>query len=419
MGVMRRREFLGSGMLAAAAWRTTAFAASAAPRVVIAGGGFAGAGCALQLRRLNPAIRVTLIDPDRRYVTCPLSNEVVTALRNLDSITVSRAGLERAGVHYFPERLAGFDPERRLVRTGDGTLAYDRLVIAPGIRLLYGTPEGYDAQAALRMPHAWLAGAQTQVLAGCLEALPEGGTVAISVPTGLMRCPPGPYERASLIAYWLRQHRPRSKLLIFDGNNHFPRQDLFTAAWDRLYPGMIEWIGPAQGGAVTRVDVSTGTLYSSSGAHRVNAANIIPPQAPGLLALEGGLASGHGWCPVRPQSFESELVPGVHVIGDACIAGAMPKSASAAHSQARRCAAAIAAAFEEREMSAPELDSVCYSLLDPASALAIHGHFSISEGQIVQTAARAGESPEVPPSRQLAQEARQWYAAIRRDCFAA
>lgn len=420
MGVMRRRDFLRCGMLAAAAWRTTAFARAAPPRVVIAGGGFAGAGCALQLRRLNPALRVTLIDPHLHYVTCPMSNEVVTGLRAMDSITVSRAGLARAGVHYVKDRLAGFDPVRRSVRTGGGdSLAYDRLVIAPGIRLLYGTPEGYDAQAALRMPHAWRAGTQTRLLAGGLEALPEGGTVAISVPTGLMRCPPGPYERASLIAYWLKQHRARSKLLIFDANNHFPRQELFTEAWARLYPGMIEWIPPAQGGAVTRVDASTGTLYSSSGAHRVNLANIIPPQAPGLLALHGGLASGHGWCPVRPQSFESELAAGVHVIGDACIAGAMPKSASAAHSQALRCAAAIAAAFEERDLSAAELDSVCYSLLEPQSALAIHGHFSVTAGEIVQTAPRAGESPERPPSAQFAEEAMQWYAAIRRDCFAA
>ena len=246
MGVMRRRAFLHSGMLAAAGLSTTAFTGSAAPRVLVAGGGFAGACCALQLRRLNPTIQVTLVDPEARYVTCPMSNEVLAALRDLDSLTVSRAGLERAGVRYVHDHLASIDADKRTARLGRGAaLRYDRLVLAPGIRLLYGTPEGYDAAAAQRMPHAWLAGAQTGLLASYLHAMPDGGTVAISVPAGLMRCPPGPYERASLVAYWLKQHKPRSKILLFDANNHFPRQDVFTDAWARLYPGMIEWIPPA------------------------------------------------------------------------------------------------------------------------------------------------------------------------------
>jgi len=416
MGVMRRRTFLHSGMLAAAGLSTSAFTGSAAPRVVVAGGGFAGACCALQLRRLNPTIQVTLVDPEARYVTCPMSNEVLAALRDLDSLTVSRAGLERAGVRYVHDHLASIDADKRTARLGRGAaLRYDRLVLAPGIRLLYGTPEGYDAAAAQRMPHAWLAGAQTGLLASYLHAMPDGGTVAISVPAGLMRCPPGPYERASLVAYWLKQHKPRSKILVFDANNHFPRQDVFTDAWARLYPGMIEWIPPAQGGAVTRVDAEHGTLYNSGGAQRVDVANIIPPQAPGLLALNSGLASAHGWCPVRPQSFESELAANVHVIGDACIAGEMPKSASAARSQARRCAAAIAAAFEGRDPAAADLDSVCYSLLDPNTALAIHGHFTLTEGTLRQSP----RAPEAAPDPRYAAEAASWYADIRKDCFAA
>jgi NADPH-dependent 2,4-dienoyl-CoA reductase/sulfur reductase-like enzyme len=413
---MRRREFLHSGMLAAAGLSTTAFPRSAAPRVLIAGGGFAGASCALQLRRLNPTIQVTLVDPEARYVTCPMSNEVLAALRTLDTITVSRAGLERAGVRCVHDRLGSIDAAKRTARLGGGgALTYDRLVLAPGIRLLYGTPEGYDADAAQRMPHAWLAGAQTTLLASYLHAMPEGGTVAISVPAGLMRCPPGPYERASLMAYWLKAHKPRSKILIFDANNHFPRQDVFTDGWERLYPGMIEWIAPAQGGAVTRVDAASGTLYHSGGAQRVEVANIIPPQAPGLVALENGLASGHGWCPVKAQSFESELMANVHVIGDACIAGEMPKSASAAHSQARRCAAAIAAAFEGREAPAGDLDSVCYSLLDPKTALAMRGHFTLTEGEIRQSTAGPGEAP----GPRYAEEAAAWYRDMRRNCFAA
>jgi NADPH-dependent 2,4-dienoyl-CoA reductase/sulfur reductase-like enzyme len=411
---MRRRDFLRGGALAAAAWRAHASRVTAAPHVLIAGGGFAGACCALQLRRLSPAIRVTLIDPRLRYVTCPMSNEVLVGLRTLPAITTTRAGLRRAGVHCVRDRVAAIDADRRRVRLeGGGALGYDRLVIAPGIRFLFGHPEGYTESAALRMPHAWQAGEQTDLLARQLRAVADGATIAISVPAGLMRCPPGPYERASLIAYWLKRHRTRCKVLVFDSNNHFPRQDVFSAAWEELYPRMIEWIAPADGGAVTRVDVPSSTLYSSSGAHRVAVANIIPPQAPGSLAHAAGLATEHGWCPIKPASFESQLVDGIYVIGDACIAGAMPKAASAAQSQAQHCAAAIAASFQAQPPASADFDSVCYSLLAPGTAFAIHGQFTLRDGEI-----RASEVADAArPDAQQASAAAQWYAQIRTACF--
>ena len=244
MGMMRRREFLGAGALALAGTRVTpAPGGASAPRIIIAGAGFAGSGCALQLRRLSPALRVMLFEPKSRYLTCPMSNEAIVGLRTLASLTVARTQLSAAGVEYAQEGIAGIDATQRTVRLGSGdTLRYDRLVVAPGIRMLPGQPEGYDAAAALRMPHAWEAGPLTDLLHRYLERVPDGGTVAISVPAGLMRCPPAPYERASLIAAYLSQRRQRCKVLIFDSNNHFPRQDVFTAAWQELYPGMIEWI---------------------------------------------------------------------------------------------------------------------------------------------------------------------------------
>ena len=222
---------------------------------------------------------------------------------------------------------------------GGRALPFDRLVVAPGIRFLWNKIEGYDEAATQAMPHAWQAGAQTQRLALQLRAMDDGGVVAISVPSGLLRCPPAPYERASLIAQYLSRHKPRSKVLIFDANNHFPRQDQFTDAWKSLYPGMIEWIPPTQDGTVVRVDTASMTLYTSNAAHAVAVANVIPPQAPGQIAADAGLASDHGWCPIAPATFESQLVRQVHVIGDACIADAMPKSASAAYSQARNARA--------------------------------------------------------------------------------
>jgi sulfide dehydrogenase [flavocytochrome c] flavoprotein subunit len=263
------------------------------------------------------------------------------------------------------------------------------------------------------MPHAWAGAEQTALLAAALRAVPDGGTVAISVPAGLMRCPPGPYERAGLFAGFLARRRRRCKVLIFDANNHFPRQDQFTAAWQSEYPGMIEWLPPQEGGEITRVDAGAGVLYSSTGAHRVALASVIPPQAPGQIAADSGLAAGHGWCPVHAASFESEAVPAVHVIGDACIAGAMPKAASAAASQALQCAAAIAASLRGLPPPQAALESVCYSLLSAERALAIHGRFALDNGEIVaalpQAAADAGGTSVA--------EADLWYRAIRAQCF--
>jgi len=384
--------------------------------VVIVGGGFAGSNCALVLRRLNPGIRVTLIDPDDRYVTCPMSNSVLAGWRDLKSISVPRHGLERAGVNYVRGRITSIDTQlRRAKLAGGGVLAYDRLVLAPGIRFLWDKPQGYDLAAAQSMPHAWQAGAQTEILAAQLRAMRNGGVFAISVPPGPMRCPPGPFERASLVAGYLQQNKPRSKVLIFDSNNRFPRQDAFTDAWNSLYPKMIEWIPVVEDGAVVRVAPAEKVLYTSRGAHRVDVANIIPPQAPGLLAAQVGLASDHGWCPIKPETFESLSVANVHVIGDACIADPMPKAASAAIAQARQCALAIVAALEGREPPVPVFESVCFSMLARGSALSIHGRFRLTEGVIQQIP--TAEDAASPRSAQEAQNAEDWYKGIVSDAF--
>jgi sulfide dehydrogenase [flavocytochrome c] flavoprotein chain len=414
--MMQRRQFVQAGLAAVAMLGSRAPAGTRPPHVVVVGGGFAGAGCALALRRLAPAARVTLIDPAARYVTCPMSNAVIAQLRTFASVSLTRSGLRRAGVRVVQDEVSGIDAGARRVRLAHGPkFAYDRLVVAPGIRLRYGEPQGYDQAAAERMPHAWEGGPSTRRLAARLKNLADGSTVAISVPAGLIRCPPGPFERASLIAHWLKTHRARCKVLIFDANNHFPRQDVFADCWAELYPGMIEWIPPAQGGAITRVDAAAGTLHSSSGVHRVSLANIIPPQAPGIIALRSGLASGHGWCPIDPHTFESRNLPRVHVIGDACIAGAMPKSASAAYSQALQCAAAIAAALNEQPPPAHELSSVCYSLVSPDSALAMHGRFRLASDDIEEIKNGGADSNAATAAHVT--EAMAWYQEIRGECF--
>jgi sulfide dehydrogenase [flavocytochrome c] flavoprotein subunit len=424
MAVIGRRRCLQMTVLAAALGASGVRAAQSArapsrARVVIIGGGFGGSACALHLRRLDPSIEVSLIDPVQRYVTCPMSNEVLVGLRPMATISVSRTGIERAGVKLLRERVVQIDASAGRVRLTDGSaVPFDRLVVAPGIRFLWNKPEGYDEAATQAMPHAWQAGAQTQRLASQLRAMHDGGVVAISVPAGLMRCPPAPYERASLIADFLSRHKPRSKVLIFDANNHFPRQDLFTAAWQSLYPNMIEWIPSTEDGAVVRVDTASMSVHTSNGAHAVAVANIIPPQAPGQIAADAGLASDHGWCPITPRTFESQLIERVHVIGDACIADAMPKSASAACSQAAQCASAIVALLAQQEAPEPGFDSVCYSMLGPQRALSIHARFDIEDGRIVALDAPAGAAATADAAQQ-ARDAQRWYRAIRADAFGA
>jgi len=411
-----RRRFMQAAALAVVGGAQFASTTARRARVVVAGGGFAGATCALQLRRLDPAIDVTLVDPDERYVTCPMSDAALVGWRSMQSLTVSRAGLARAGVRFVRDRVASIDAQARHIRLASSKdLAYDRLVVAPGIRFLWDRLPGYGEADSQRMPHAWRAGAQTDLLAAQLRDIDDGGVFAICVPPGLMRCPPAPFERASVVAAYLKQHRPRCKVLIFDANNHFPKQDVFSAAWQEFYPGMIEWIPATEGGTVERVDASNMTLYTSRGAQRVAVANVIPPQAPGLLALDAGLASGHGWCPVKPESFESALIENVHVIGDACIAGAMPKSASAANSQALRCARAIVASLREQELPAPQFDSVCYSLLGRDRALAIHGRFAVADGEIRQI--YIAQEAESPGPQAQALQAAQWYDRIVAESF--
>jgi sulfide dehydrogenase [flavocytochrome c] flavoprotein chain len=417
VGVTGRRRFMGLMGAGGLSMTLHCRARSAtAARVIVVGGGFAGSTCARYLRQGAPGIEVVLVDPDNHYVTCPMSNAVLTGLRSLKSITVTRDGLGRNGVRYIRERVTEIDAQRLRVRLSGGShLAYDRLVVAPGIRFLWGSPQGYDEAASQRMPHAWVAGAQTELLAAQLRNMRNGGVVAISVPAGPMRCPPGPFERASLIAAWLKQHKPRSKVLIFDANNHFPKQDVFQDFWQRLYPGMVQWIPVVENGEVQRVDPARMAFQTAGGEHTADVINIIPRQAPGSIAMEAGLASARGWCPVNPRTFESTLVPGIHVIGDACIADPMPKAGSAAHAQGKACARAVLEALAGRRAADASFESVCYSLVAAQEALSIHGSYRSSAAGFQQWAA-AGEISS-PSGAQEALNARAWYDGIIADAF--
>ncbi len=417
-----RRDFLKLGLAASAALVSVpASAQGAGPRAVVVGGGFAGASCARALRHADPRIAVTLVEANPTFTACPFSNAVIVGLRELSAQQFTYARVAADGVTVTRGTGTGVDPQTRTVTLADGTrLSYDRLVLAPGIDIRWGALAGYDEAAAAQMPHAWQAGDQTLLLRRQLEAMDDGGLVVISAPANPFRCPPGPYERASLIAHYLKTKKPKSKLIVLDAKDAFSKQRLFQAAWAELYPGLLEWVPLSKGGAVTSVEPATRTLVTDFGRHQANVANVIPPQKAGRIAEAAGVADRTGWCPIDPVTFESKLQPRIHVIGDAAIAGAMPKSAFAANSQAKTCAAAVAQLLTGGTPSTPKLINTCYSLVAPDYGISVAGVYQPTNGQLTDIPGAGGVSPQEAPRATRAAEAvlaEAWFRTITTEVF--
>jgi len=418
-----RREFLTLGVAAtsAALFPLPTFAQGAAPRVVVVGGGFAGASCARALRQADPRIAATLVEANTTFVACPFSNAVIGGLRELSAQQFTYERIAADGIAVARGTATAVDAQARSVTLADGTrLPYDRLVLAPGIDIRWGALPGYDEAAAALIPHAWRAGEQTLLLRRQLEAMPDGGLVVIAAPANPFRCPPGPYERASLIAHYLKTKKPKSKLILLDAKDAFSKQRLFQAAWAELYPGLLEWVPLSKGGNVTSVDAATSTLVTDFGRHKAAVANVIPPQKAGRIAEAAGVADRSGWCPIDPVTFESRLQARIHVIGDAAIAGAMPKSAFAANSQAKTCAAAVARLLTGGAPSAPKLINTCYSLVAPDYGISVAGVYAPSSGQLAEVPGAGGVSPADATRPTRAAEAvlaEAWFRTITGEVF--
>mgnify|MGYP003572795298 FL=1 len=427
---MNRRDFVKAAGAATAVGLAGVphIALANAKKVVVIGGGTGGGTAAKYLKRLDSSIDVTIVEPNDDYYTCYFSNEVIGGERDLDSIKVGYDGLKAHGIKFVKDSAAGIDGEKKVVKTAGGEeVPFDRCIVAPGVELMYDKIEGYSAEAAQTVPHAWKAGEQTAILRKQLEDMPDGGTFVIAAPPNPFRCPPGPYERAGLVANYMKHHKPKSKVIILDAKQKFSKQGLFTQAWEKFYGygtdnSMIEW-RPAPDGKVVSVDpkdkkLVIGELEEEVGADVIN---IIPPQRAGIVAQVSNLADDSGWCPVDQKTFESTLVPGVHVIGDACIAGKMPKSGYAANSQGKVCAAAVVAMLNEGEVGTPSYVNTCYSIPAPGWGISVAAVYKLgADGKIVGVPGSGGLTPmdaSEEAHRRETEYAYSWYKNIVDDTF--
>ena len=390
-------------------------------RVLVIGGGYGGATCASYLRRFGPAVEVTLIESNPTYYSCPFSNAVIAGNLNLETISFDYEGLRARGVKVVHDTATGIDPVGKHVDLAGGTrLDYDYLVISPGISFKWGEIENDQDAARQAMPHAYQAGPQTDLLRRQLQAMDDGGTVLIVPPPQPFRCPPGPYERASLIANYLKHNKPKSKVLIVDANETHSKKAAFHEGWQRLYPGMIEWIKGSEGGNVISVSPAEMTIEGEFGErYQGDVINLIPYQQAGRIVLDSGLANSSGWCDVQQDTFESQIAADVFILGDACVAGAMPRSGHAAASQAKNCAAVIVSRLAGQTPPAPTYANTCYSLLAPDYGISVAAVYNFRDGKIQQVTGGVTElEKSAEHHAKEAKFATSWFQSITADAFA-
>jgi NADPH-dependent 2,4-dienoyl-CoA reductase/sulfur reductase-like enzyme len=421
MSTITRRGFLrtsgvglgvlaGGGLAGCAASTKGDFAPKSGPRVVVIGGGWGGATAAKYIRLLDPGIEVVLIEPNRQFVSCPFSNLVLAGVRTIDSLTMGYDGLRKHGVRIIHETASAIEPDTKRVRLGEGYLQYDRLVVSPGVDFQWEQVEGL-AQSQDTVLHAWKAGPQTVQLAQQLAAMPDGGVFVLSIPLAAYRCPPGPYERTSVVAWYLKTNKPRSKLIVLDANpNIISKAALFRAAW-QAYPN-IDY-RPAS--RVIGVDPGAREVRTEFDRIRYDVVNIIPPQRAGAIAVQADLVGGDKrWCEVNHVTYESVKQPGVHVIGDATIGLPVPKSGNVANAMGKITAASVVSLIRGKPPTALAPGNTCYSWVSDREAIAVVNAYKIDNGKVVQIEQKL--TPAQSPL--VAQRAVGWAQSIWADILA-
>ncbi|WP_319381298.1 NAD(P)/FAD-dependent oxidoreductase [Thiomicrorhabdus sp.] len=428
---MKRRDLLklgalaGSGLLVGCSGslgRMTGSSSTA--RVVVVGGGPGGLSAAHTIKKANPKIEVTLVERNADYSTCFGSNWVLGGITSMEDITFNYRNLAKHQIKFVHDEVIGIDPDAQEITLAnhDQPLEYDRLVVSPGISFRWDMVEGHDESTSFKVPHAWKAGYQTMMLKAQISDMPENGTMVMAAPPNPFRCPPGPYERASMIAHYMKKHKPKAKLLILDAKDKFSKQGLFTSGWEEHYGfgsdnAMIEWISKSNGGEVAAIDPNNKIVTTKAGEKiKADVINYIPPQKANTTAVRMGLVNESGWCPVNADSFESTLVANIHVLGDASIASPMPKSGFAANSQGVLCGKAVAALLSGKEPdSAAKMANQCYSLVTPDHGISVAAAYKLDDGKIAKTS--GGLYPKDGNFAGEAQKAHGWYLGMAATMF--
>ncbi|SMR71799.1 cytochrome-dependent sulfide dehydrogenase (flavoprotein) [Aliiroseovarius halocynthiae] len=421
---INRRLFMGGAAAGAAATTLSAPMVHAAghgkPKVVVIGGGAGGATAARYIAKDSKGeIEVTLVEPTRSYYTCFFSNLYMAGFRELGSIAHSYGKLAAEyGINVVHDWAVGIDREARTVSlAGGGTLSYDRLVLSPGIDFIDGAVEGWDISHQNAMPHAYKAGSQSELLKAQVEAMPEGGTFAMVAPPNPFRCPPGPYERISMIAHILKDKNPTAKIIIADPKPKFSKMALFQEGWGKHYDGMIDWVGPDFGGDNVSVNPHDMTLTIDGEVTKVDVCNVIPAMKAGKICDMAGITDGN-WAPVNPHTMQSRVDENIHVLGDASSQGDMPKSGFAANSQAKVAAMAVRSALTGSKLFPAKFTNTCWSLIDTDDGVKVGASYEATDEKIAKVdgfISQTGEDAEL--RKATYEESIGWYAGITSDMF--
>lgn len=418
-----RRRF---GLIAGASFAGLAapgiLRAQGKPRVVVIGGGAGGGTAARQIAKDSAgAIDVTLIEQNARYTTCFFSNLYLGGYRDFDSITHGYDKLASTyGVTVVNAHAASIDRAAKQVVMADGSkVPYDRLLVSPGIDLIWDSVAGYSEAASEVMPHAWKAGAQTQLLKSRLDAVENGQQIVMVAPPNPYRCPPGPYERASMMAHVLKaKGHTGAKIVILDPKPKFSKQGLFAEGWEKHYPGMVEWYGPDVHGGIKGVDPAAGTVTTDFDTFKGALVNVIPAQRAGAIAADAGLTDASGFCPIDPASMRSRVDEAVFVVGDASIAGDMPKSAFSANSQAKVAAMTVRGDLTGSRVFPARYSNTCWSLIETDDGVKVGGQYSATDAKIASTSTFVSQTGEAADLRHgNYKESVGWYESITADIF--
>ncbi|PPQ41959.1 NAD(P)/FAD-dependent oxidoreductase [Rhodopseudomonas palustris] len=418
---INRRQF-SAGLLAAAGvvGMPGVLRAQAKPRVVVIGGGPGGATVAKYVARDSQgAVEVTMIEPLETFVTCFHSNLYLGDMRSFESICHGYK-LGSYGVKHVRQFAAAIDRDKKEVKLADGSaVPYDRLVMAPGIDIKFDSVPGYSEAAAEIMPHGWKPGAQTKLVKKQLDALQDGATIVMVAPPNPYRCPPGPYERVSVMAKVLKaKGHTRSKIIVLDPKDKFSKMALFQEGWQKHYPGMVEWMDPKMHGGIKGVDPQAMTVTTDFETIKADMVNVIPAQMAGKIAREAGLVNETGYCPIDATNMKSAIDPNIYVLGDASIAGAMPKSAFAANSQAKVVANAVRGELTGSRTFPARYANTCWSVVAQDDTVKIGGRYEPKDGKIAEIEGFVSKTGEDAGIRlQTSEENMGWYAGITADIF--